>query len=84
MSPAPDWLAKRDGRLEAGLRDFTTVVMLGGQPQYRLEVRPAAGTFACTVVESVNGRLVPGGDAYPDPAAAVAGGLDRLRAHLGW
>lgn len=82
--PLPDWLARRDGHLQPGLREFTTHVMLGGQPQYRLDVRPALGKFVCAVVYAVNGKRLDDGTQYPTPAAAVAGGLEQLRRHLGW
>ena len=80
----PDWLALRDGSLKPGLRDNTLFVMLGGQPQYRLDARPAAGKHTCQVTETINGRQLGDGTAYPDRTAAVAGGLEQLRAKLGW
>jgi hypothetical protein len=81
----PDWLSKRDGGLQPGYQTFVTFVTLGGVPQYRLEVRPAGAAYGCSVVQSVNGRRVDDAEAnYPTAAAAVAGGLDQLRAALGW
>ena len=82
---APDWLSKRDGALLPGYQPFVTTVTLGGVPQYRLEVRPAGATYGCSVVQAVNGRRVDDAKAnYPTADAAVAGGLDQLRAALGW
>ena len=82
---APDWLAKHGGALQPGYQSFVTVVTLGGVPQYRLEVRPAGSTYACSVVQAVNGRRVDDATgSYPNATAAVAGGLDQLRAALGW
>ncbi len=82
---APDWLQTRGGLLKAGVRPETTFVMLEGNPQYKLEVRPAAGTFACTVSNTVNGKRLDDPKAtYPDAGAAVAGGLEQLRNALGW
>ena len=82
---APDWLTKRDGHLEPGIRDYITVVTLSGQPQYRLEVRPARGAFTAFVTQMNNGkRLDSASTTYPDPAAALAGGLEQLRETLGW
>ena len=84
MQP-PDWLTKRDGKLEPGIRDYITVVTLSGQPQYRLEVRPAEGKFTAFVTQMNNGkRLDSATSTYLDPAAALAGGLDQLREQLGW
>jgi hypothetical protein len=81
----PDWLAKRDGALKPGLRDFMLFVLIGGAPQYKLEARPAAGKFICAIQQSVNGkRLDDGSVTYPDAAAALTGGLEELRNKLGW
>ncbi|WP_439625091.1 hypothetical protein [Gemmata sp.] len=81
----PDWLKLRDGALKPGVRSETTFVLVGGQPLYKLEVRPAAGTFACAVSNTVNGkRLDDPAAAFPTADAALAGGLERLRTVLGW
>lgn len=83
--PAPDWLSKRDGALKPGAHGHVTFVLVGGSPQYKLEVRPAAGQYACAVQQSVNGRRLDDPKLlYPTAEAAVAGGLDQLRAALGW
>ena len=85
MATAPDWLTKRDGSLTPGIRDGIVFVVLSGQPQYRLDVRPAAGKHVCAVTQTVNGRrLDDGATTYPTADAAVAGGLDQLREKLGW
>ena len=81
----PEWLTKRDGTLTPGLRDFITVVALGGQPNYRLEVRPAGGQFTCSVTQSVNGKRLDDGLGRAATAeAALTGGLEQLRTYLGW
>lgn len=81
----PDWLQTRGGSLKAGVRPETTFVVLEGNPMYKLEVRPAGGTFACAVSGTVNGkRLDDPKVKYPDAPAALAGGLDQLRGALGW
>jgi hypothetical protein len=80
----PDWLALRDGGLKPGLRDNTLFVMVGGQPQYRLDARPAEGKHICHVTQTINGRQLGDGTTYPDRDAALAGGLEQLRAKLGW
>jgi hypothetical protein len=83
--PVPDWLKARDGALKPGVRPETCFVMVGGQPLYKLEVRPAAGKFACAVSHTVNGRRLDDAKAtYPTADAAVAGGLEQLRGSLGW
>lgn len=81
----PDWLKKREGALAPGVRESTAFVMIGGAPQYKLEIRPAAGKFICSVQQSNNGkRLDNPGQTYPTPADALAGGLEQLRNVLGW
>jgi hypothetical protein len=81
----PDWLARRDGGLKPGIREDMFFVMLGGAPQYKVEARPAAGKYICAVQQSVNGRrLDDPAVTYQTADAAIAGGLDQLRAALGW
>ena len=83
--PVPEWLKVRDGALRPGVRPETYFVMVGGEPLYKLEVRPAAGTFACAVTETVNSRRLDDAKAtYPTPDTALAGGLEQLRNKLGW
>ena len=80
----PDWLTLRDGSLTPGLRDHVVFVMIGDRPEYRLDVRPAVGTFACAVTQTVSGKQLADATTYPTADAALAGGLDQLRARLGW
>jgi hypothetical protein len=81
----PDWLRSRGGALKPGVRPETTFVMLDGHPLYKLEVRPAAGKFACAVSQTNNGHRHDDPKAtYPDAASALAGGLEQLRNALGW
>jgi hypothetical protein len=84
LPSVPDWLKLRDGSLKPGVRDQIVFVMVGDQPHYRLDVRPAAGQFACAVTQTVNGRRLDEATTYPTADAALAGGLDQLRAKLGW
>ena len=85
-SPAvPDWLILRAGSLKPGVRPETQFVLVGGQPLYKLEVRPATGKFTCAISNTVNGkRLDDGTITYPGTQEAFTGGLDQLRAKLGW
>jgi hypothetical protein len=80
----PEWLAARNGRVVKGLNDLTLVVTLDGDPLYRLEALPAKGQFTCAVIQLNNGRRLDAGKVYPTAEAALAGGLDELRATLGW
>lgn len=82
---APDWLTKRGGSVRRGVRPETRFVLVGGEPLYKLEVRPAAGRFACAVSNSNNGaRLDDGAAIYANSDEALAGGLEQLRQTLGW
>ena len=81
----PEWLSKRDGALQPGAQKFVTFVAFAGTPQYKLEVRPAGSAYTCYVMQSVNARRVDDGKGnYPTADAALAGGLEQLRAALGW
>ena len=81
----PEWLSKREGGLTAGIRDFIVIVTISGRPEYKLESRPASGKFTCVVTYTVNGKLIDDAkETYPTAEAAFAGGLERLRAKLGW
>ena len=86
MTPpaAPDWLKQRDGTLKPGLREYIALVVISDRPEYRLEVRPAAGKFACVVSYTNNGKLIDGGESQPTADAAWAEGLVRLKNRLGW
>jgi hypothetical protein len=82
----PDWLLIRDGGLSPGLRPDCLFVLINGQPQYRLDVRPAAGSYVCAITQTVNGRRIDpaNGANFANPEEALRGGLDQLRNALGW
>jgi hypothetical protein len=85
LPQAPDWLAKRGGSISPGIRDFVAHVVVNQQPQFRLEVRPAAGQFTCVVSKTVNGQQLDDRQGkYATAEAAFAGGLEQLRTKLGW
>jgi hypothetical protein len=84
LPAAPEWLTKREGALKPGLRDYIAIVMIANRPEYRLEVRPASGKFACVVSYTTNGKLIEGHESQPTADAAWAEGLTRLQAKLGW
>ena len=81
---APDWLSARTGELTQGLSDRTLMVTVDGAPMWRLDAVPARGKFTCAVLETNSGRRLDEGKAYPTREAALAGGLEELRAKLGW
>ena len=83
--PAPDWLSLHAGSLKPGVRPETRFVLIGNQPLYKLEVRPAGGKFTCAISNTVNGkRLDEAGLLYSNEQDAFSGGLEQLRAKLGW
>jgi hypothetical protein len=84
MATVPDWLAKRDGTLKPGIARNMFFVVLSGAPQYKVEARPAAGAFICSVQQTNNGKRLDDGTAYPTAEAAITGGLEQLKAKLGW
>jgi hypothetical protein len=79
----PDWVSKRGGSLAPGV-EGSVFVVLDGRPMYRLDARPAAGKVACAVTQTANGKRLDDSTAYADVPAALAGGLEQLRAKLGW
>ena len=81
----PDWLVNRGGAIRRGVASETRFVMIGGEPLYRLDVIPAAGRFACAVIESATGKRLDDANAtYRSGDAALAGGMEQLREKLGW
>ena len=85
VTTMPEWLSRRRGQIERGVQPETRFVLIDGEPLYKLEVRPAAGRYTCTVTETVNGRRLDDGSAtFARFDEALAGGLERLQAKLGW
>ncbi len=83
MTP-PDWLKLRDGSLQPGLSSQTCFVVIGGKPQYRLDVRPATGGFTCDITQTINGHRYDNLQKSDSETAALASGLETLRNQLGW
>ncbi len=83
MTP-PDWLTARNGGLKEGPTRSSLYVTLDGEPLWRLDPVPAKGQFACTVIVTNNGKRLDKGNVYSTRQAALAGGLEELRAMLGW
>jgi hypothetical protein len=80
----PDWLALHDGELRPSADGRSWSVWLGGNLVYVLQVVPAGGKFACRVVQTNNGKRLDQGGVFASPEAAAQGGLEDLRAALGW
>ena len=79
-----DWLAQHDGEARASKDGRSYTILLGGQPQYLLTLAPTVGQYGCKVVQSINGKRLDGGAAFPSAEAAFQGGFDDLRKALGW
>lgn len=80
----PDWLRQHDGEARASKDGRSLAVFFAGQPQYLLMLAPTAGKYGCKVVQSINGKRLDAGAAFPSPEAAFQGGFDDLRKALGW
>ncbi len=80
----PAWLAARDGAFRPGVMAQTWIVILAGEPMYRLFATTACGQFTCAITQTNNGHRLDGGKTYPSIDAALAGGLEELREKLGW
>jgi hypothetical protein len=81
---APDWLARHDGELRQAPDRRTWVVIIDGAPQYKLTPTPAAGRYTCMIVQTVNGKRLDKGQTYASADESVRGGLEELRAYVGW
>ncbi len=84
LPTVPEWLKIREGALKPGLAERIVFVIFSGQPQYRLEARPAMGKFECAITQTINGKRLDDSTTYPSIDAALVGGLEQLRAKLGW
>jgi hypothetical protein len=80
----PDWLAKHGGALREANAGPYWLVLLDGEPQYRLTPIPAAGKYSCQVTQTVNGRRLDSGATYLSREEAIQAGLQELRKSLGW
>ena len=80
----PDWLTRHDGSLRVAPDGRTWHVFIDGAPHYKLVPSPAAGRFTCLVTQTENGKRIDKGQNYPTAGEALRGGLDELRAYLGW
>ncbi len=84
MTTSPDWLVRHGCALRPGLNGSRWLIMMGDSPQYTLSIVPAKGTYSCAISQSVNGKRVDSDKVWPTAEGALEGGLDDLRAHLGW
>ena len=80
----PDWLTARGGALACGPDGQTWLVLLDGTPQYKLTPVPVGGQFGCQVAQTVNGKRLDKERKYATADDAIKGGMEELRAALGW
>jgi hypothetical protein len=81
---SPEWLTQHDGEARTSKDGRSLTVFFAGKPQYLLMLTPTAGKHGCKVVQSINGKRLDGGTAFPTTEAAFQGGFDDLRKALGW
>ena len=80
----PHWLVKRNGTLRQAASGNFWLVLVDDKPLYRLVPIPVAGEYGCEVTQTVNGKRLDSGNAYPTADEALHGGLEDLRRALGW
>ena len=80
----PDWLARHDGALKPGIDGNSCVVLFANLPQYALVPKPAAGQFACEIIQTINGKRLECPGTFATRDQALQGGLEALRQALGW
>ena len=81
---APEWLTKRGGDVRPSTVGDSWLVLVGGEPQYRLVPAPADGKHSCQVIQTVNGKRLDTGGTFDTPDDACRSGLEDLRRALGW
>jgi hypothetical protein len=85
MTPTtPDWLLRHGGSLEPTVGSHAYLIKLADNPQYLLKPVPLAGRFGCSVSQTINGKRLDSGAAFPTMEEALRGGLEDLRKALGW
>jgi hypothetical protein len=80
----PDWLKQHEGELRPSKDGQSWSVYLNGKLQYVLCLSPAGGRYACRVAQTVNAKRLDKGGVFNTPDVAARGGLEDLRAGLGW
>ena len=83
MTP-PEWLLRHDGTLQPASDGHTWFLFFEAEPHYKLTPAPADGRFTCRIAQTENGRRLDKGTIYPSADDALRGGLEELRAILGW
>jgi hypothetical protein len=79
-----DWLSAHGAELRPSKDGNSWSIYFGGTLEYVLCLAPAGGKFACRVAQTINGKRLDKGQSFPTPDDAARGGLEDLRAALGW
>jgi hypothetical protein len=80
----PEWLTRHGGSLKPGNDGKAYLVYVNGEAQYIVMPVPADGKYACQVVQTINGKRLDDAKVYETLDQAATGGLEALRAALGW
>ena len=80
----PDWLAQHGAELRGNASGQSYAVYFGSNLEYVLNIVPVEGQYSCKVKQTINGRHLESGTAYPTVEEALHGGLEDLRRTLGW
>ncbi|MSR30976.1 MAG: hypothetical protein EXR99_05660 [Gemmataceae bacterium] len=80
----PDWLSKRNAKLEASKDGQSWLVFFGSELAYVVALAPAKGKFTTKVMETINGKQIPQAEVFENAEDAVRAGLEKLRGALGW
>jgi hypothetical protein len=83
-SLTPDWLARRGGNVLLAETGKDLIVYFDGKQQYYLSVVPVKGVFSWKITQSINGLKITSDAVFQSEDQAVHGGLESLRAKLGW
>lgn len=81
---APEWLTRHGGELKSGIDGRSWFVIFRQEPQYVLKPAPVSGRFGCSIMQTTNGRWLPGTGTHPNAEDALRAGLEQLRQTLGW
>jgi hypothetical protein len=80
----PDWLTRHGAELRGNPDGRAYAVYFGDDVPYTLHIFPTGGKYGCRVKQTINGKHLEKGAAFPTPEEALRGGLEDLRQALGW
>jgi hypothetical protein len=80
----PEWLARHNATLTASKDGKSWLVHMGSELVYVLALIPVEGKHGIKLMQTINGRQIPVEGAHQGADKALAAGLEKLRATLGW